>query len=134
MNTVNKVVEITIFFWVMKIFATILGETAGDLLSMTMNLGYSVSSIILLGFFLVTLVFQLSSRKFHPVLYWTVILSTTTAGTAISDFMDRTLGLGYAMGSLILLSGLLIVLAVWHYNEKTLAVNHIYKTKVELFY
>src|ERR1700736_620532 len=110
-DRMNKVAEVTVIFWILKICVTTLGETAGDLLSMTLNVGCAVSSMILISVFLVTLVMQLLSRKFHPVLYWTVVLSTSTAGTTMSDFMDRTLGLGYTMGSLILVSGLAVVLA-----------------------
>jgi uncharacterized membrane-anchored protein len=107
----NNVAHVTLYFWIMKICATTLGEIAGDLLSMTLNIGYAISSIILLSFFLITLVMQLLSSRFHPVLYWSVILTTSTAGTTMSDYMDRTLGLGYAKGSLILITCLLIVLA-----------------------
>src|SRR5208282_5424068 len=96
----SKLPQITAFFWVMKICATTLGETAGDLLSMTLNVGYAASSIILVSVFLVTLAGQLAAKKFHPILYWTVILSTSTAGTTMSDYMDRSLELGYAKGSL----------------------------------
>ncbi|MEO8794944.1 MAG: hypothetical protein ABI390_05720, partial [Daejeonella sp.] len=92
----KKVAEITLIFWIMKICATTLGETAGDMLSMTWNLGYGVSSLILISFFIVTLIAQLISKKYNPILYWLVIISTSTAGTTISDYMDRTLGLGYA--------------------------------------
>lgn len=134
LENANKVAEITIYFWIMKICATILGETAGDQLSMTMHLGYSTSGILLIGFFLVTLLAQLKASRFHPALYWLVILSTTTAGTEISDFMDRTLGLGYTVGTLILLGCLVLVLAIWYYREKSLAVDYISQTRVEIFY
>lgn len=130
----NKVAQVTVFFWIMKICATTLGETAGDLMSMTMNVGYAVSSIILISLFLVTLVLQIKSKKFHPVLYWAVIVTTSTAGTTVSDYMNRTLGLGYMTGSLVLISGLLIVLAIWRYSEGNLSVNNIQTTKAELFY
>ena len=90
----SKIPAITFSFWIMKICATTLGETAGDLLSMTLQVGYAVSSAILLSFFFATLAAQLLSKKYHPVIYWTVILATSTAGTTMSDFMDRTLGLG----------------------------------------
>jgi uncharacterized membrane-anchored protein len=130
----NKVAQITLTFWIIKICATTLGETAGDLLSMTMNVGYGLSSVILIGLFLVSVIAQLMSNKFHPVLYWTVILTTSTAGTTMSDFMDRTLGLGYAKGSLILATCLVIVLAVWRISEKSLSVSNIQTTKAELFY
>src|SRR5881628_1230778 len=106
----KKLPQITIYFWIMKICATTLGETAGDLLSMTLNVGYARSSIILIFLFLISVVAQLKSTRFHPVLYWTVILTTSTAGTTMSDFMDRTLGLGYAKGSLILVACLVGVL------------------------
>ena len=130
----NKVAQVTVSFWIMKICATTLGETAGDLLSMTLNVGYAVSSLILIGLFLVTLVLQLVSKRFHPALYWLVILSTSTAGTTMSDYMDRTLGLGYANGSLILVGCLATVLAIWRVSEKTLSVSHIQTTRAELFY
>jgi len=130
----NKVAQVTLYFWIMKICATTLGETAGDLLSMTMNLGYATSSILLIGLFAISLVSQLRATRFHPVLYWTVILTTSTAGTTISDFMDRSLGLGYAKGSLILTTCLVAVLAVWRLSEKTLSVSNIQTTRVELFY
>jgi uncharacterized membrane-anchored protein len=130
----NKIAKVTVFFWIMKICATTLGETAGDLLSMTMNVGYAVSSIILIGLFLISVVAQLKSASFHPVLFWTVILTTSTAGTTMSDFMDRTLGLGYTKGSLILIVCLLVVLAAWRISEKTLSVSCIRTTKAELFY
>lgn len=134
MDTLNKVAKVTLYFWIMKICATTLGETGGDLLSMTMNVGYAVSSLILLGFFLVTLIIQLASSKYHPVIYWLVIVSTSTAGTTISDYMDRTLGLGYFKGSLILISCLLIILALWRYSIGTLSVNYIRTRKAETFY
>jgi uncharacterized membrane-anchored protein len=130
----NKVAQVTIYFWVMKICATTLGETAGDLVSMTLNVGYALSSIILLSLFLGTLAMQLLSNRFDPVRYWSVILTTSTAGTTMSDYMDRTLGLGYAKGSLILITCLVVVLAVWRFSEKTLSVSNIHTTKAELFY
>jgi uncharacterized membrane-anchored protein len=130
----NKVAEVTIYFWIMKICATTLGETAGDLLSMTMNVGYAVSSAILIGVFLIMLVIQLLSRKFHPYIYWSVVLLTSTAGTTTSDFMDRTLGFGYAKGSLILVCCLSLVLAAWRWTEKTLSVSRVQTTRAEVFY
>ncbi|UQD51245.1 hypothetical protein C0971_03855 [Bacillus methanolicus] len=130
----NKIPQVTIFFWIMKICATTLGETAGDLLSMTMAVGYGISSIILFGLFLITLVFQLISKRYHPLLYWTVILSTSTAGTTMSDFMDRTLGLGYAKGSMILISILLAIFAFWYFSERSLNINYINTRKVEILY
>src|SRR3981081_2145796 len=102
MHAANKVAQVTLAFWVMKIIATTLGETAGDLLSMTLNVGYAVSTIILMGVFVATVVAQVSAKTYHPLLYWSVILSTTTAGTTMSDFLDRSVGLGYVEGSLLL--------------------------------
>ena len=130
----KKVAEVTLVFWVMKICATTFGETAGDLLSMTLKIGYGLSSVILLGFFLVTLILQLKSKKYNPLIYWLVIISTSTAGTTISDYMDRTLGLGYAKGSLLLFLCLMTVLLVWWRTEKSLEVSNISNFRPELFY
>ncbi|TDE13263.1 MULTISPECIES: COG4705 family protein [Dyadobacter] len=134
MITTSKLPQITFSFWLMKICATTLGETAGDLLSMTLNVGYGLSSAILLSFFFVTLLIQLSSKRFHPVIYWAVILATSTAGTTISDFMDRTMGLGYATGSLILTFLLAATLAVWLATEKSLSVASVKSLRGEIFY
>lgn len=130
----RKVAEVTLLFWIMKICATTLGETAGDLLSMTMNVGYAASSVILLGVFFVTLIAQLLSKSYHPLLYWSVIISTSTAGTTMSDYMDRTLGLGYATGSMILVALLVTMLAYWRFSERSLSVENIKTFKVELLY
>ena len=130
----KKIPAIVATFWIMKICATTLGETAGDLLSMTMNVGYAAASMILIGFFLVTLVMQLASKKYHPALFWAVILSTSTAGTTMSDYMDRTLELGYATGALILVSILVLILTTWRLVEKSLSVDHITTRRGELFY
>ena len=134
MTTMKKLPEITLLFWIMKICATTLGETAGDLLSMTLNVGYAISSIILISIFLVTLIAQLISKKYIPVLYWAVILATSTAGTTMSDYMDRTLKFGYANGALILVSALIIILGIWYYVERSLSVTNIKTFKGELFY
>lgn len=130
----NKVARVTFAFWVMKICATTLGETAGDLLSMTLNVGYAVSSLVLLGAFGATLAAQLATRRFHPALYWAVILTTSTAGTTMSDYMDRTLELGYATGSGILAAILAMVLLVWRLSEGTIAVSDVHTTRAEIFY
>ena len=132
--TLNKVAKVTATFWILKIAATTLGETAGDLLSKTMHLGYGVSSLILISCFLVAVVTQLCLRKFNPVLFWTVILATSTAGTTMSDYMDRTLELGYMKGSAILITILLVVLAIWRWSVGTLSVENIRSRKAELFY
>jgi uncharacterized membrane-anchored protein len=130
----KKIPAITVLFWVMKICATTLGETAGDLLSMTLHIGYAMSSIVLISGFLATLGLQLYSKKYIPMLYWLVILATSTAGTTMSDFMDRTLGVGYAAGSLILVSILCLVLLIWWWTEKSLSVEKITTPQGELFY
>lgn len=130
----KKIPQITLLFWIMKICATTLGETAGDLLSMTLNVGYAVSTMILMGGFLITLLAQLSAKKYIPSLYWLVILSTSTAGTTMSDFMDRTLGLGYATGSTILVVLLCLILLIWYKFEKSLSVSNIKSKRGELFY
>lgn len=138
LNTENglmkKVPELTLLFWIMKISATTLGETGGDLLSMTLKIGYAVSSIILISFFFVTLVIQLITKKYTPPIYWLVIISTSTAGTTMSDYMDRTLGLGYTTGTLILITLLLTTLMIWRLSEGTLSVTNIRTFKPELFY
>jgi uncharacterized membrane-anchored protein len=133
-NPASKVAKVTFAFWVMKICATTLGETGGDLLSMTLNVGYAVSSLILISIFIVTVVFQLAARSFHPGLYWMVIVSTSTAGTTMSDYMDRTLHLGYVAGSLILVLILASVLTLWRLTIGSLSVDNIRNFRVELFY
>ena len=130
----SKLPEITLAFWIMKISATTLGETAGDLLSMTLKIGYAASSVLLIGVFLVTLGAQLRSKTYHPLLYWAVILATSTAGTTLSDFMDRTLGLGYATGAAILASLLCAVLIYWKLTQKSLSVTHVRSSGQELLY
>jgi len=133
-NVSSKLPLITFSFWIMKICATTLGETAGDLLAQTMNVGYGISSAILLSFFFVTLGIQLFTKKYHPVIYWLVILATSTAGTTLSDFMDRTLGWGYATGSFILVTLLPLTLLTWKLAEKSLSVTDIKSRRGEIFY
>ena len=130
----NKLPQITLAFWIMKICATTLGETAGDLLSMTLEVGYAMSSLILINVFAVTLLGQLATKRYHPALYWLVILSTSTAGTTISDFMDRSLGLGYAAGSALLIALLGATFTAWYFSEQSLSVERIRTRKGELFY
>lgn len=133
-SSYDKLPAITAGFWIMKICATTLGETAGDLLSMTLKVGYAVSTAILLSFFVVSLIAQLLSKKYNPLIYWLVILATSTAGTTMSDFMDRTLGLGYALGSSILFTSLLMILLIWRLTEKSLSVTNIRSLRGESFY
>ncbi|MDD4889918.1 MAG: hypothetical protein PHU85_08290 [Phycisphaerae bacterium] len=130
----NKLPKIAAAFWIMKIAATTLGETAGDLLSMTLNVGYAISSIMLISAFLASLVAQLFSKKYLPYLYWFVILTTSTAGTTMSDYMDRTLGLGYTLGSAILVSILICIFLFWRFAVGSLSVNDVRSRKVELLY
>ena len=130
----NKLPEVTLLFWVMKIAATTLGETAGDLLSMTLKIGYAVSSMMLIGLLVVSLVTQLRSKRYHPWLYWTVILLTSTAGTTMSDYMDRTLGLGYANGTLILVTILAAIFAYWRYSAHSFSIQDIRTFKGESLY
>jgi uncharacterized membrane-anchored protein len=130
----GKIAEVSLVFWVMKICATTLGETAGDLLSMTLKVGYLISTAILLGVFVASFAAQLTAKCYRPWIYWSVILSTSTAGTTMSDFIDRTLHVGYLYGSLILFLLLVIVLIVWRLVIGTLAVDHISDRKTECFY
>lgn len=130
----NKIPEITLLFWITKILATTLGETGGDLLSMTLHLGYALSSVIFISAFLLSVAAQLRVSAYHPALYWTVILTTSTTGTTISDFMNRTLQFGYAKGSLILVTCLALILVAWRFKEKSLSVSTIRTTRAELFY
>jgi uncharacterized membrane-anchored protein len=132
--TASKVAKVTLAFWVMKICATTVGETAGDMFSMTLNIGYAASSVLLIAFFLAMLFMQMRAKAFNPVLYWLVILATSTAGTTVSDFMDRTLQLGYTAGASILVSILIATLAVWRLTTGSISVSDIRERKVELFY
>ena len=119
-ETLSKVAKVTLAFWIMKILATTLGETAGDFISMTLGLGYYVGLGITFAILAVILFFQISTKNYHAVLFWAAIIATTTVGTEISDFLDRSLGLGYAVGSLVLVAGLATVLAVWYYRDRDL--------------
>ena len=130
----SKVPEVTLTFWLIKILATTLGETGGDTVSMSMNLGYAVSSVIFIGIFIVAVLAQISARVFHPLLYWVVIVATTTAGTTMADFADRSLGVGYAGGSSILFVLLMASLAIWYWSAGSVSVNTVVKPKIEMFY
>jgi uncharacterized membrane-anchored protein len=130
----NKLPPVNIYFWIMIITATTLGETAGDLFSMTMGLGYAVSSCLLIGLFAIALACQLLVKIEHPALYWTVIVLTSTAGTTISDYIDRSLGLGYAKGTLILLTLLIALFTLWRFTARSLAIGDIKTVKTEFLY
>ncbi len=133
-ETLSKVPRVTVAFWIVKILATTLGETGGDALSMTLDLGYAVSTLIFLGVFAVTVSAQVRSRRYHPAIYWAVVVATTTVGTTMSDYFDRSLGLGYIKSSIILLSAVLVVLALWRRTTGTIAVDPITTRANELFY
>ena len=129
-----KVPEVTLGFWLIKIAATTLGETGGDAVSMSMNLGYLVGTGIFAMIFLAAVVAQVKAKSFHPFLYWTTIIATTTVGTTLADFADRSLGIGYAGGSSLLLALLLGSLFVWYRTLGSVSVSTVSSPKVEAFY
>lgn len=129
-----KVPEVTLGFWLIKIAATTLGETGGDAVSMSMNLGYLVGTGIFAVIFLAAVVAQIKAKRFHPFLYWTTIIATTTVGTTLADFADRSLGIGYAGGSSLLLALLLGSLFVWHRTLGSVSVSTVSSPKAEAFY
>jgi uncharacterized membrane-anchored protein len=130
----SKVPEVTLLFWVVKIAATTLGETGGDAVSMSMNLGYLMGTAIFAGVFLIAVAAQIKTKRFHPGLYWTTIIATTTVGTTLADFADRSLGIGYAGGSLLLLLLLISSLALWYRTLGTVSVDSISSPRAEVFY
>jgi uncharacterized membrane-anchored protein len=130
----SKVPKVTFMFWIVKILATTVGETGGDALSMTLKLGYLVSTMIFLGFFVVTLSAQVGSKKSHPLFYWLVVVATTTVGTTTSDYLDRTLGLGYIKSSIMLFCLVLAILAAWHFTTGKIEFERITSRKEETFY
>lgn len=132
--TLSKVPQVTLAFWIIKIFATTVGETGGDALSMTLKLGYAVSSLVVLVLFGITLAAQVRAKRYHPVLYWAVVVATTTVGTTTSDYLDRTLGLGYIKSSIMLFSGVLVVLFLWHRSTGAIEFENITTRKNEVFY
>ncbi len=141
-RTDYKLPQVTALFWVLKIAATTLGETGGDLLAQTLRLGYAAASLLFVAIFLVSLLAQLKARRFHPALYWTVIAATSTAGTTISDFLNRgpgsdtstDAGLGYGTGAAILITGLAIVFAIWRLSGQTYDVTNITNLRAEILY
>jgi uncharacterized membrane-anchored protein len=130
----SKVPEVTLGFWVIKILATTLGETGGDTVTMTMDLGYLTGTAIFLSVFLVLAALQIAAKKFHPALYWSVIVASTTAGTTMADFATRSLGIGYPGGSLILFAALIVVLGFWYWSLGSVSVQTINAPKVEALY
>lgn len=133
-DALSKVPAVTLAFWAAKILATTVGETGGDALSMTLNLGYAVSTLVFLAFFCVTAGAQVASRRYHPVRYWAVVIATTTVGTTTSDYFDRTLGLGYVKSSAVLLCAVLAVLAGWRLTTGAIAVDRVTSRRDEVFY
>jgi uncharacterized membrane-anchored protein len=130
----SKVPEVTLGFWIIKIAATTLGETGGDAVSMSLNLGYAVSSVLFIGLFVVAVAAQIAVKSFRPFLYWLVIIATTTAGTTMADFADRSLGIGYAGGTTILFSLLMAALGTWYWSAGSVSVDTVNSPKIEMFY
>jgi uncharacterized membrane-anchored protein len=130
----SKVPQVTLAFWVIKVAATTLGETGGGRLSMAMHLGYALSTAVFFTLFVVTVAAQVASKSFHPFLYWSAIVATTTAGTTMADFADRSLGIGYVGGSLVLLTILMTVLGLWRLSAGSVSVDRIASRKAEIFY
>ena len=133
-ETLSKVPEVTLIFWIIKILATTLGETGGDAVSMSMNLGYLIGTGIFAAIFIVAVIAQVSVKKFHPILYWTTIIATTTVGTTLADFADRSLGIGYAGGTAILFTLLMASLFLWYRMLGSVAVDTVSSPKAEIFY
>jgi len=130
----SKVPEVTVIFWIIKILATTLGETGGDAVSMSMHLGYLVGTVIFAVIFIAAVLVQVSAKQFHPVVYWTTIVATTTVGTTLADFADRSLGIGYAGGTTILLFLLMASLLIWYRTLGSVAVDTVSSPKSEMFY
>lgn len=129
-----KVPEITLIFWIIKIAATTLGETGGDAVSMSLNLGYLVGTGIFAAIFIVMVIAQIAARRFHPFLYWITIIATTTVGTTLADFADRSLGIGYAGGTMLLVLLLASSLFLWRYTLGSVSVNTVSSPRAEMFY
>lgn len=133
-NSLSKVPEVTLLFWVIKIAATTLGETGGDAVSMSMNLGYLIGTGIFSVVFLAAVFAQIKAKAFHPFLYWITIIATTTVGTTLADFADRSLGIGYAGGSTLLLALLLGSFFIWYRTLGSVSVSTVSSPKAEMFY
>jgi uncharacterized membrane-anchored protein len=133
-EALSKVPEVTLAFWIIKIAATTLGEAGGDSVTMTLNWGYLDGTAIFVGLLLALVAAQIFAKRFHPLLYWATIVASTTFGTTMADFADRSLGIGYTGGSTLLFCCLIVVLGLWYWSEGTIAVNTVSSPKVEAFY
>jgi uncharacterized membrane-anchored protein len=133
-SSLSKVPAVTLGFWIIKIAATTLGETGGDTVTMTMDLGYLTGTAIFLAVLIALVAIQIAARKFHPFLYWATIIASTTLGTTLADFADRSLGIGYTGGSAVLLASVLGVLALWYKSEGSVSVDTVSTPKVEAYY
>jgi uncharacterized membrane-anchored protein len=133
-DSLGKVPEVTLAFWVIKILATTLGETGGDAVTMSMNLGYLVGTLIFTAILVVAVAAQIAAKRFHPLLYWTVIVATTTTGTTFADFVDRSLGIGYLGGSTLLAVLLILSLGLWYRSMGSVSVDSIRSKEAEMFY
>lgn len=133
-EVLSKVPALTLIFWAIKVLATTLGETAGDALSMSMNLGYLLSTWIFAGLFFIAVTTQIKAKKFHPFLYWATIIATTTVGTTLADFATRSLGIGYTGGSTLLFVLLMASLGIWYKTMGSVSVSTLNSPKAEMFY
>ncbi len=134
LDSLSKVPQVTLIFWIIKILATTLGETGGDMVSMSMNLGYLIGTGIFAAIFVLAVIVQIRAKQFHPFLYWLTIIATTTVGTTLADFFDRSLGIGYAGGASILFVLLMASLLTWRWSTGTVSVESISTLKAEMFY
>src|ERR1700719_1838695 len=130
----SKVPEVTLVFWIIKIAATTLGETGGDSVTMTLSWGYLAGTALFLGLLAVLVIAQILAKRFHPFLYWATIVASTTFGTTMADFADRSLGIGYTGGSAVLLALLTATLALWYWSQGSVSVETVSTPKVEAFY
>jgi len=131
---VAKVPAVTLAFWIIKILATTLGETGGDAVTMSMHLGYLVGTAIFATIFIAAVAAQIAAKKFHPSLYWFVIVATTTAGTTLADYVDRSLGIGYLGGASLLAALLILSLLLWYRSLGSVSISTIISPKAEMFY
>jgi uncharacterized membrane-anchored protein len=133
-STYSKVPEVTLGFWIIKVAATTLGETGGDSITMTLDWGYAAGTILFAAALVILVCVQIAAKKFHPFLYWATIVASTTFGTTMADFADRSLGIGYSGGSALLLACLLAVLGAWYGSQRSISVDTVSTPKVEAFY